>query len=409
MTNPPATAPSPILDWVIDCDTHITEPPDLFTSRLPEKWQEQAPRIHRNPDTGLEMWTVGDGGPITPVGHSAVAGWPEPFPAAPSSFDECPKASHDPHARLDYMDSLGIWAMALYPNVGGFGSQVFLDLKDPELMLACVRAYNDFLTDWCAPAPERFIPITALPFWDVQASVAEIERCAALGHKGVLFTGEPHSHGMPVLANPHWTPLWECAEANRLPISFHIGAGNFAGEAFWTPERIQHYGPGGVNSMFTTGLFLDNAKQIVDLLFSGILPRHPDLKFVSVESGIGFIPFLLEAADHTFEYGQVSKQRPEFTMKPSEYFERQVYGCYFFEEYAPNRLLDKIPPDNVLFETDYPHPVCLYGNVREKIDAGLREATPTNRRKLLFDNAARLYRVAEPPEPTPRATLPAAG
>ncbi|MCE2391717.1 MAG: amidohydrolase family protein [Proteobacteria bacterium] len=383
-------------DWVIDADTHITEPPDLFSSRLPARLRDRAPRVVRSPDTGMEIWQVGDRNPITPVGHTAVAGWPEPFPAAPNGFDEIPQAAHDPHARLEYMDSLGIWAMALYPNVGGFGSQVFLGLQDPELMLACVRAYNDFLTDWCEPARERFIPITALPFWDVEASVAEIERCAKLGHKGVLFTGEPHSHGQPVLANPHWNPLWECAQSLQMPISFHIGAGDFTGDTFWTPERRKHYGTGGVNGVFTVGMFLDNGKQIVDLLFSGILPRYPDLKFISVESGIGFVPFLLEAADHTFDYGDVRGQRPEFELKPSEYFARQVYGCYFFEEYAPSHLLDGIPEDNVLFETDYPHPVCLYGNVREKIDAGLAEATPEVRRKLLFDNAARLYKVERP-------------
>ena len=383
-------------DWVIDVDTHITEPPDLFSARLPERLRDRAPRVVRSPDTGVEIWQVGDRSPITPVGHTAVAGWPKPFPAAPRGFDEVPLAAHDPRARLDYMDSLGIWAMALYPNVGGFGSQVFLGLGDAELMLACVRAYNDFLTDWCEPARERFIPITALPFWDVEASVAEIERCAKLGHKGILFTGEPHSHGQPVLANPHWNPLWECAQAHEMPISFHIGAGDFTGGNFWTPERMEHYGSGGVNGVFTTGMFLDNGKQIVDLLFSGVLARYPELKFVSVESGIGFVPFLLEAADYTFEYGDVRGQRPEFEMKPSEYFARQVYGCYFFEEYAPARLLDKIPADNVLFETDYPHPVCLYGNVREKIDAGLADAEPEVRRKLLFDNAARLYKVDRP-------------
>ena len=93
-----------------------------------------------NKETGYEIWQVGDMSPITPVGHSAVAGWPEPFPAAPKGFSEIPPAAHDPHARLEYMDSLAIWAMALYPNVGGFGSQVFLGLNDAELMLACVRA-----------------------------------------------------------------------------------------------------------------------------------------------------------------------------------------------------------------------------------------------------------------------------
>ena len=386
----------PIIDWVIDADTHITEPPDLFTSRLPKKWHDQAPRTRIDEESGFELWTVGDRAPITPLGHTAVAGHDKPFPDAPKTFADVPLASHDPNARLEYMDSLAIWAMALYPNVGGFGSQVFLGLKDAGLMIACVEAYNDFLTDWCSVAPKRFIPITALPFWDVEASVKEIERCAKKGHKGVLFTGEPHSHDMPVLANPHWNPLWECAQSLELPISFHIGAGDFQGAAFWTPERTEHYGLGGVNGIFTTGLFLDNAKQIVDLLFSGILPRYPKLEFVSVESGIGFIPFLLEAADHTFDYGQVRQQRPEFKLLPSEYFARQVYGCYFFEEYAPAHLLDKIPPDNVLFETDYPHPVCLYGNVREKIDAGLREAKPEHRSKLLFENAARIYKMEKP-------------
>ncbi|MFK7894652.1 MAG: amidohydrolase family protein [Myxococcota bacterium] len=385
------------LDWVIDADTHISEPPDLFTSRLPAKWQAAAPKIVHNETTGFEHWVIGeDQKPSIPVGHTAVAGWPDPFPAAPSGFAEIPAAAHDAQARLDYMDSLRIWAMAIYPNVGGFGSQAFLNLGDPELMLACVQAYNDYLTEWCSLAPERFIPITATPFWDMDASVKEIERCAKAGHKGVLFTGAPQDHGMPALASPHWNPLWEVAQACELPVSFHIGSGEFTSDD-WTPERLELYGPGGINAQTAIGLFLENGRQIVDLLFSGVLPRFPDLNFVSVESGIGFLPFLLEAADHTFEYGQVGKHKPEFKLKPSEYFARQVYGCYWFEEYAPSNMLDKLPVDNLLFETDYPHPVCLYGDVREKIEAGLGNAKHEDRRKLLFDNAARIYKVDAPP------------
>lgn len=392
-----STAPEITLDWVIDSDTHVSEPPDLFTSRLPAKWQAAAPKIVHNETTGFENWVIGEGqAPSIPVGHTAVAGWPEPFPAAPSGFSEIPAAAHDAKARVEYMDSLRIWAMAIYPNVGGFGSQAFLNLGDPELMLACVRAYNDFLTEWCSFAPERFIPITATPFWDMDATIEEVERCAKAGHKGVLFTGAPQDHGMPALASPHWNPLWECAQANDLPVSFHIGSGEFTSND-WTPERLELYGPGGINAQTAIGLFLENGRQIVDLLFSGVLARFPALKFVSVESGIGFLPFLLEAADHTFEYGQVGKHRPEFTLKPSEYFARQVYGCYWFEEYAPAHMLDKLPVDNILFETDYPHPVCLYGDVREKIEAGLGSAHPEARRKLLFDNAAKLYKVDAPP------------
>jgi predicted TIM-barrel fold metal-dependent hydrolase len=207
-----ASAPL-IQDWVIDADTHITEPADLWTSRLPARYQDAAPRMVRNPETGADGWSIGGTETLLPVGCTAVAGWPEPFPSAPKNMDEVPKAAYDAKARLEYMDRVGIWAMALYPNVGGFGSQAFLNLKDPELMLACVRAYNDFLIEWSSPDPRRFIPIMATPFWDVEASVAEIERCAALGHKGVLFSGEPQSHGMPILASRHWDPLCPSASS----------------------------------------------------------------------------------------------------------------------------------------------------------------------------------------------------
>ena len=391
-----ATAAAAGLDWVIDCDTHVSEPPDLFTSRLPAKWQEDAPKVVRNAERGFDVWAVGkDQLPTTPIGQTAVAGWPEPFPAAPLTFDEIPLGAHDAKARLEYMDALRIWSMVIYPNVGGFGSQAFLQLGDPELMLACVRAYNDFLTEWCSAAPGRLIPITAVPFWDVDATVKEIERCAKAGHKGILFTGAPQDHGQPRLADPHWNPLWECAQANALPVSFHIGSGEFT-SGDWSMEDVANYTPGGINAQVAIGLFLDNGRQIVDLLFSGVLPRHPDLKVISVESGIGFLPFLLEACDYTFEYGKTRRDNPAFKLLPSEYFHRQVYGCYWFEEIAPREMLDKLPVDNILFETDYPHPVCLYGNVREKIEAGLTGATPENRTKLLFDNAAKLYGIDAP-------------
>ncbi len=381
-------------DWVIDADTHITEPPDTWSARLPAKFQDRAPRVVQNEQYGFEMWQIGDGSSPVPIGHTAVAGWPEPFPAAPRGFSEVPAAAYDAKARLEYMDTIGIWAMALYPNVGGFGNEAFLNLGDPELMVACVRAYNDFLMDWIEPDPRRFIPICAIPFWDPAASVKEIERCATAGHRGILFTGEPDRFGQPVLASRHWDPIWRAAEETGLPVSFHIGSGSLVEE--YSPERIEAYGLHAVNARTAVGLFLENGKQLADLLLSGVLPRFPQLRVVSVESGIGFLPFILEATDYAFEYSQVRREKPEFEMKPSEYFARQVYGCYFFEEFAPQRLLDRIGVDNVLFETDYPHPVCLYGNVREKIDAGLVGQPDEIRKKLLFDNAAKLYRVPSP-------------
>ena len=213
-------------DWFIDADTHITEPGDVWTSRLPQKFHDAAPRMVRT-DDGVDMWQFGRKERRIPVGATAVAGWPEPFPSIPRNLDECPPAAYDAKARLAYMDEIGAWAMALYPNIGGFGSETFLGLDDPELMLACVRAYNDWLIEWIAPDPRRFIPVMATPFWDVEGAVAEIHRCRDLGHRAILFTSAPQDYDMPFLGDAHWNPIWTAAQDVDLPISLHIGSGDF--------------------------------------------------------------------------------------------------------------------------------------------------------------------------------------
>ncbi len=380
--------------WVIDADTHVTEPGDVWTARLPEKFRDVAPRIVRS-DDGVDAWRFGRTERVVPVGATALAGWPEPFPSIPKNMDEIPKAAYDAKARLSYMDEIGIWAMGLYPNVGGFGSESFLGLDDPELMLACVRAYNDWLIDWIEPDPRRFIPVMALPFWDVAASVTEIHRARDLGHRAILFTGAPQDFGMPLMGDPHWNPIWSAAQDVDLPISLHIGSGDIADDLIDTNRFAVH----GIRASVVTqsmGVLLQNAIQMMDIVMSGILPRNPGLRIASVESGIGWIPFVKEAMDHGFEYTDVRGERPEFERLPSEYMREQVWACSFFEEFAPRHMLDAIGADRVMFETDYPHPICLYGNVREKIDAAWGDHSPDVQHQVLFANAAELYRVPDP-------------
>jgi predicted TIM-barrel fold metal-dependent hydrolase len=385
--------------WVIDADAHVTEPADVWTARLPQHLRDRGPHMQRD-KTGRDVWQVADSTPMVPVGFTAVAGWPEPFPAGPRNMDEVPRAAWDAHARLEYLDSIGVWAQALYPNVAGFGNQQFLALEDPELMLACVRAYNDFLIDWCAADSRRLLPISATPFWDVDAAVVEVRRCAELGHRGVLFTGEPQLYHLPYLGDPHWDPFWAAVQDLGLPISFHIGSGDF--QSGFTPARIKAHGAGATRVATSVQLFLDNGTQIADLLMSGVLARFPRLEFISVESGVGFLPFILEAADYAYEDGKVWLERPYFEMKPSEYFRRQVFGCWFFEEHTVAGVIEAIGADRILFETDYPHPICLYGNVAEKIEAGLAGQPDDVRHRILWENAATLYQVAAPDrEPVP--------
>ncbi len=291
------------------------------------------------------------------------------------------------------MDEIGVWAQVLYPNVAGFGSQRFLSIPDDELKLVCVRAYNDFLRDWSSADHRRLITIMTTPFWDVDAAVAEVERCVDAGHRGILFTGEPQRFGLPFLGEAHWDPLWAIAQEAGLPIHFHIGSGDPS--TSFSPQRIAAHGTGATYAYTSVELFLKNGLQVTDLLTSGVLPRFPDLKFVSVESGIGWIPFVLEAADHSYLEARPDRTS-EWDLMPSEYFARQVYACYWFETVAPTKLLGEIPVDNILFETDFPHPTCLYGNVHEKIETGLAHASAEDRRKILWGNAANLYGIADP-------------
>lgn len=389
---------------IIDVDTHVTETPDLWTSRAPASIRDRVPRVETDKD-GRLMWIVGGTSLLASPGLTATAGVGS-MKNPPKSYEEMHPGAYDAQARLKYMDQMGIWAMVMYPNVGGFGAQEFLKLNDPELMLTCVQIYNDWQTEWASADPRRLLPITSIPFWDVNAAAKEVRRCAAQGHRGILFTGEPQYWGQPLLGDPHWNPLWETAVELDLPISFHIGSGNM--EAGLLQNKIAAYGKMAAFTELSVNIFLRNGMQLNDLIMSGVLARYPTIKFVSVESGIGWIPFALEALDYQFHGNSVAEEHPEFDLLPSEYFARNVYACYWFEQTAPRRLIDKVGVDNILFETDFPHPTSLYGDeVHKRIKAGLADCEEAVRRKILWENGQKLYKV-EPPTAADEAKRAAA-
>lgn len=379
---------------IIDTDTHITEPRDTWTARMStKKWGDMVPHVKFDDEAQEEYWFLGDT-KMVPACMTAHAGWPEPFPSHPTTFEDAIPASYDADARIKLMDELGIWAMALYPNIGGFGSQIWRNLDPPELAFECVSAYNDMLVDWSSVAPDRLIPIAAVPFWDVEAAVKEIQRVAETGCKGIIMSGAPQLHAQPFLADKAWDRFWAAAQEVELPISFHVGSGDMMSQ--FSMERIMTEGMGATYARASTSLFFDTAMQLTDLLFSGVLARFPGLQFVSVESGIGWIPFLLEAADYHFLQGDVRASRPEFEELPSYYYYRQVYASYWFEKVAPAKLLEEVGVDRILFETDFPHPTCLHGDAVTSAVANLDILPEDARRKILYENAAKLYKVPLP-------------
>jgi len=310
-------------------------------------------------------------------------------------YDDIPKASYEAKARLQLMDEERIHAMVLYPNLGGFGSGGFLRLGEPELMLECVQAYNDFLVDWASEDLNRLLPVMALPFWDVEASVREIERSAAKGHRAVLFGSRPETFGEPPLAHKHWDPIWAASQAAGLPISFHIGAGDLS-------EIVTDKAEMGTKANFSRAgslALLDNQSCLANLIFGGVCARFPKLDFVSVESGVGWLRCVLEMFDWQWVNGDVAKEHPEYDLLPSEYFERQVYGSFWFEREGIESALETFP-DNLMWETDYPHPTCQYPSPNSSAvhpadyaEAVFEKVPEETARKVLQDTAARLYGV----------------
>jgi predicted TIM-barrel fold metal-dependent hydrolase len=148
---------------------------------------------------GVDLWFIGDQ-PHMPAWASAGADWTGPLPTFPPTLDDTGVGAYDCRARLAVMDEMGIAAQVLYPNVAGFGAYHFRNLPG-QLALECVRAYNDFLLEWIAPDPRRFVPVASLPYWDVDASVAEIHRVAGLGYRAASSPAPPRSG-----INPSWRP-----------------------------------------------------------------------------------------------------------------------------------------------------------------------------------------------------------
>ena len=377
---------------IFDTDTHVVEPPDLWTSRLPKKWGDEVMHVAWNDLYDAEVWCIGDK-VVTKAWAAAMWGWDEPFPSAPKTLADAHPACYDIHARVKAMDAGGLDTAVLYPNIAGLAFDPFVDHADPELAAAHVRAYNDFQLDWIAPARERFVPMIVVPYWDVPASVKEIERNVGRGFGGVVTTGAPHKHAQPYLADPHWDPLWAATRDAGLSVSFHAANGDISEHI--APERIMVDGPAVTTTRASTASFLDNGHQVTDLITGGVLARFPDLKFVTVESGLGWIPFVLESCDYHFKKSRVDREKPEFgDLLPSDLFRRQVYVNYWFEKLEPWHV-EAVGVDNILFETDFPHPTCLYGDeVAQAIDNGLSNMPQDVQDKILWKNAAGLYGTA---------------
>lgn len=379
---------------VIDVDTHIIEPPDLWTTRMSKKWGDLVPHVKKDAKTGATRWHMGDL-KLPTVGAMAHAGWKEYPPSHPPTLEEADPASWKADMRLKRMDEYGIQSAVLYPNLLGFYCETFMKTPDRALGIECVRAYNDFLAEWCATAPDRLVPVAFLPFWDIDATVAEARRVARIGHRGVIMSSDFAAIGLPELYDPYWDPLYAVLQELGLCVNFHAA---FADKTMDEARKVQRLVVANKAAYVkgSTMMFMNNAKSMCDIILFGVCQRFPKINFVSVESGASWLPFLMEMVDWQWQNSGAARANPGWLL-PSDYFRRQWYGSFWFERALLKEAIRNYP-DNFMFETDYPHPTSLSPgpasiskNPRVVIEENLAGLPADIVQKVLHDNAARVY------------------
>ncbi|UIX29284.1 amidohydrolase family protein [Streptomyces sp. GQFP] len=390
---------------LISVDDHLIEPPSLWTDRLPKKFQEDGPRIvemdasETTSDDALvaslfsagreggeykkrlaEVWTY-EGRIYPNIGLNAVAGKrPEEYGMDPTRYSDMLPGCYDVHARVTDMDIDGVQAALCFPTFPGFAGTVFMEGKDPELALLSVQAWNDFhLDEWAAAYPDRFIPMIVLPLWDADESAREIYRCAAKGAKAISFPENTVGRGLPSFYTDHWDKVFRAAEETGLPLCMHFGSSGKP--PITSPEAPMAVMTAlfGCNSMYATA----------DLLFSQVFYKFPELKVALSEGGIGWVPYLLDRIDLTWEkhrwYQNVNKE-----VRPSDLWRKNMFGCFIEDDEGILRR-EKVGIDNIMWEADYPHSDSLWPKSRQYVADAMQDVPDDEVHKMVELNARRAY------------------
>jgi predicted TIM-barrel fold metal-dependent hydrolase len=377
---------------IVDADSHVLEPSDLWEENLEPEFRDRAIRLGKD-EGGLESFYINgkkslmlrDGtlGTVAAVGQSHKEMRERFLKAGVIGYEEgraIASGSKDPDERIRVMDSENTDITFLYPTVG-LSWEVLCE--DPELSAACCRVYNDWLADFCNAHPERLKGISHVPMIDAAEAAKELDRAAAKGLKGVFFTIWPPSER--TFGDKYYDPLWSVALDAKIGVSLHV----FNSSKTVTSHQRPDYFAEPLFEDWTSGVMfnVDVIKAYTTVVAGGTMDRFPDLNFVMLEVGCGWVPYWLDRMDSAYE---AAPWNAPMKLKPSEYFFRQCFVTMEPEERTVAATAGLIGSDKILWASDYPHSeghVGTVAEVKEKI-APLSEEDQAN---ILGNNAFRLY------------------
>ena len=363
---------------ILSSDSHVFEPPDLWTSRIDAAFRDRAPRMQRI--DGADQLVVDDQ-IVSGIGLISNAGARFEAPETISSlgrFEDVHAGGYDPYQHLADMELDGVAGEVLYPSQGLF----YFKVADSSLMSAIFRAYNDWLADFCSVDPARLKGIAMINLDDVADGIKELERAARRGFAGAMITEYPLETRR--YDQPEYEPFWAAAEALGMPLSLHT-ATRRQGKIRGAGERTIRDATSRSTKAFYPAL------SMCDMIFSGVFERYPRLTVAIVEFELAWAPHVLSTMDYTYrERHEEALYRFKDGMRPSDFFHRNV--CLSFQEDAIGiRLRDAIGVDSMMWGSDYPHSESTFPQSRKILAEILAGVPDAEQAKIAGGNTARVY------------------
>jgi predicted TIM-barrel fold metal-dependent hydrolase len=376
---------------VISADSHMMEPADLWETRLDNKFRDNAPRVVKNENRpgylfvapGVRPFPVSAGFGIGKSGEELKEHLKKGYEAArPSGWD--------PVERVKDQDIDGVEAEVLYTTLG----MPLFGLDDDELRCACFSVYNDWVAEFRSHNPARFHPIALISLEDIEAGVKELERCGKMGLKGAMIWGVPPEE--KPYNDPAYDPFWAAAQEMKLPLSLHVitqrdqkGKERKDGE-----RRREGQGPiaiGGVKALIGTMLPIYQVQRTLStFIFGKVFERFPNLRIVSAENDSGWVAHFMYRMDHF--YGKFGTMSDESRLKalPSEYVRHNIWATFQDDMIGP-MTHSYFGADNFMWASDFPHTDSTWPNSRKVIEQDFAGVPEDVKRKMVFENAMRLY------------------
>ncbi len=358
-------------DRIISADSHIMEPLDLWTSALGDRFGDQTPRgLHEFSGkagtfffSGREVLTMGD--PESEAGAGLA------------------EAGYDPVKRVAFQEQAGVEAELIYPTLG----IVMLRNNPCDMLHPAAAVYNDWAGEFCSHDPKRLIGLAMLPVDDVAWAVQELHRCIKLGFKGAMINTLP-PEGCPPYRDPAYDPLWQAAAETGMPLTLHALAGRTPSPfGFHKPEEHAE----GPRTMLLA--FAEIADVLAnEFIFGTILDRFPDLKLISMEYELSWMPHFMWRLDQMQSSFTFYMDLPKLERTASEYITQRIWHGMIDDPLAAEAI-PHIGTDRIMWGSDFPHVRSIGLNAQSKLAELFGNFSAEERDQMIVTTVSNVYQL----------------